>query len=135
MSMFGYRLLGFSSKCHRGSGMDCSGGTITTHGAYTVHTFTSSGTFTVNATSDAALVESLVIGGGGASTDSVAHGGGGAGGIAHSTEFSVSAQGYTVTVGAGGAMSNSPANGADSAIASFPVGKGGGKSNHSTTYF
>jgi len=40
-----------------------TGGTITTSGAYTVHTFTSSGTFTPNG---AETVEYLVVAGGGA---------------------------------------------------------------------
>ena len=124
--MFGYRALGFGSFPSRGSGMNATGGTITTHGAYTVHTFTSSGTFSVSGLSATELIESLVIGGGGASTNSNGHGGAGAGGIAHSTEFTVAVQDYTITVGAGGAMSDSPANGADSSIDSFPVGKGGG---------
>ena len=42
--------------------MTATGGTITTNGNYKVHSFTSSGTFTVTGTG---TVEYLVVGGGG----------------------------------------------------------------------
>jgi hypothetical protein len=54
--------------------MEATGGTITTDGDYKVHTFTSSGTFTVTKAGATGEVEYLVIAGGG--------GGGAAGGAA-----------------------------------------------------
>ena len=82
-----------------------SGGTTTTDGSYTVHTFTSSGTFTTDNTQD---MEYLVIagggGGGGGQTNSNYGGaGGGAGGMRFGTgiTFTTGLQ-YAITVGAGG---------------------------------
>ncbi|MEK7163529.1 MAG: glycine-rich domain-containing protein, partial [Patescibacteria group bacterium] len=75
-----------------------TGGTITTSGAYTIHTFTGSGTFTPLV---AGNVESLVVAGGGGGGWTHA-GGGGAGGLVYNSSFAVTAQAYTVTVGAGG---------------------------------
>ena len=43
---FGYQVLGFGTVA--GVPFDASGGTVTTSGDYTIHSFTSSGTFTVN---------------------------------------------------------------------------------------
>lgn len=77
-----------------------TGGTITTDGLYTVHTFTSSGTFTP---SMAGTVEYLVVaGGGGSARQTWESGGGGAGGFLTATDFAVAATGLTVTIGAGG---------------------------------
>ena len=98
-----------------------SGGSITTSGAYRIHTFTSSGTF-VNTLSSLS-VEYLVIAGGGG-TGARRHGGGaGAGGYRCSVSGETSGRGasaespltlnagnYTVTVGGGGASSTSGSN-------------------------
>ena len=56
-----------------------TGGTITYDGNYTVHTFTTSGTFTVTS---GGLVDILLVGGGGAACTNTTYesGGGGAGG-------------------------------------------------------
>ena len=81
-----------------------SGGTKTTSGSYTIHTFLASGAFVVE--SKETDVEYLVIGGGGGG--GFAGGGGGAGGFRTSTGFPVTPTGgngsgsYTVTVGGGG---------------------------------
>ena len=77
---------------------DATGGTITHSGGYTIHTFTSSGTFTPNGAGD---VEYLVVAGGGGGS-SGRGGGGGAGGMRSGT-LSITAGDKTVTVGAGGA--------------------------------
>ena len=45
MTPFGYTVLGFGSG---GVPFSTEGGTATTHGNYTVHTFTSSGNFVLN---------------------------------------------------------------------------------------
>jgi len=98
-----------------------TGGTITTCGDYKIHTFTGPGTFTVtNAGSPggSSTVDYLVIAGGGAG-GGIMGAGGGAGGfreskatgapwtaspLATSTSLPVSATGYPITVGAGGAV-------------------------------
>ena len=64
--------------------MEATGGTITTDGDYKVHTFNSSGTFTVTTLGSEGTVEYLVIAGGasgGYGRDSRSGGGGGAGGF------------------------------------------------------
>ncbi|MBU0535301.1 tail fiber domain-containing protein [Patescibacteria group bacterium] len=71
---------------------DATGGTITYSGGYTIHTFTSSGTFTPPNNGN---VEYLVVGGGGGGHT----GGGGAGGYLTGTD-SLSATSYNVIVGA-----------------------------------
>jgi hypothetical protein len=76
-----------------------SGGTETTSGGYKYHTFTSDGTFTV---SSGGSVEYLVVAGGGSGGRGNGGSGGGAGGMLTGTA-SLSAQSYTITVGAGGA--------------------------------
>ena len=104
-----------------------TGGTITTSGDFKVHTFTGPGTFTVTCGGNSAgsnTVDYLVVaGGGGASSGPCGgareSGGGGAGGfrlsnslslpapttspLANPTGLPVSAQGYPITVGGGGA--------------------------------
>ncbi len=59
-----------------------TGGDITTSGAYTIHTFLSSGIFLANVSLD---VEYLVVAGGGAGGAGDRGGGGGAGGLRNST--------------------------------------------------
>ena len=84
------------------SGISATGGTITTDGNYTVHTFTSSGTFTV--TSGSGNVEYLVVGGGGGGGTGSAGGGGGAGEVRAQVPDSLSLRRHIRSrVGAGGA--------------------------------
>ena len=77
-----------------------TGGTVTTHGSYTVHSFTDTGStnFVVGAAGNVAVL--VVAGGGGGGTYS--GGGGGAGGFRTSASHAVTATTYPVTVGAGG---------------------------------
>jgi hypothetical protein len=108
--------------------ISATGGTITTDGDYKVHSFTSSGTFTVTNTF-ATGVEYLVIAGGGGGSQSYA-GGGGAGGYLTATGFAVLAStAYSITVGAGGAGHPSPGviggNSVFSTITSVGGGRGG----------
>ena len=134
-----------------------TGGTITTDGDYKVHTFNSSGTFTVTSTSGGdAAVDYLVIAGGGSGGGYYQAGGGGAGGYRTSygtvsgggcgpeSPLAVTAQAYTITVGAGGAATSaSPTTrgnqGGASTIAAggstliATVGGGGGGSAGATT--
>ncbi len=104
-----------------GTAGTATGGTITTSGGNTIHTFTSSGTFTVN-TGASGTVSYLVVGGGGAGGSNTG-GGGGAGGMRTGT-LSVTAQAYTITVGAGGAPSGN--NGGNSVFSSITATGGGG---------
>ena len=88
-----------------------TGGTETTTATHRIHTFTSSGTFTVN---KAMNVEYLVIAGGGGGGNNAGSGGGAGGyrssvagemsggGASSESSLSVTPGNYTVTVGAGG---------------------------------
>ena len=137
--------------------LTATGGTITTSGDYKIHTFTSPGTFCVSqvsATSGDNTVSYLVVGGGGAGGSSGGGdggGGGGAGGFREyrspvsgcysvspldgnpgGTAITVTAQGYPITVGAGGAAVCSPNNGNSGSNSIFSTvtsagGGGGGK--------
>jgi len=74
------------------------GGTITYDGAYTIHTFNSSGTYVCTSDKE---VEILVIGGGGAGGIDLG-GGGGAGGLIHNTSYKMYSGTHNVIIGAGG---------------------------------
>jgi len=131
--------------------MSASGGStqdVTVGGqTYRVHTFTSSGTFTVSTVGSFGTVEYLVVGGGGGGGTNPG-GGGGAGGfrtnVAGNTSgnssgtegaMSVSATSYGVTVGGGGSRGNTypgtniyATNGGNSSfngVTSLGGGKGG----------
>src|ERR1700690_537169 len=77
-------------------GIVATGGTITTDGAYTVHTFTAGGTFQI--TSGSGNVECLVVaGGGGGGWGNGGGPGGGAGGLVYQAARAMVAGAYTVT--------------------------------------
>jgi hypothetical protein len=95
------------------STISATGGTITDSGGYRIHTFTTSGTFTV--TEGSGEVEYVVVAGGGGGGAANRGGGGGAGGYRSSvsgessgggasaeSKLTLAAGSYTVTVGAGG---------------------------------
>jgi len=113
------------------AGASATGGTITTSGEYTIHTFTSDGIFTPNGNLN---VEYLVVaGGGGGGKDgqsgNPSGGGGGAGGLLTGTT-TVSATSYPISVGTGGAGSLVPgtigANGGNSIFSTVTATGGGG---------
>jgi len=109
--------------------LSATGGTITTSGGYTIHTFTSSGTFTVSSGSND--VEYLVVAGGGGAGGN--GGGGGGGGGVRTGTLQVSTGSYTVTVGDGGDQASSNtvtgSNGDNSVFGSITsLGGGGGAS-------
>jgi len=107
------------------NGFSATGGTKTTSGAYTIHTFLSSGTFTPDFAGE---VEYLVIAGGGsgASGNDYFGGGGGAGGYLTAAGFAVAATGLTVTIGAGGAGGdNTGTNGSNSVFSTITAIGGG----------
>ena len=91
-----------STSC---SSSRATGGTITTVGEYTIHTFISDGTFEVT-DSTLTVVDALVVGGGAGGTggDITSSGGAGGGGgeVLSASNMIVSKRGYSVTVGYGG---------------------------------
>jgi hypothetical protein len=102
-----------------------SGGTETTVGSYTVHTFTSSGTFTAGGSGN---VDVLVVAAGGGSGGSWGSAGGGAGGFKYYSQRSLATGTYNITIGAGGpggAASSTGTVGDNSSFASL-VALGGG---------
>ena len=121
--------------------IQATGGTITTSGDFKIHTFTSSGTFTVTNAGQASgsnSVDYLVVAGGaaGGGFENAAASGGGAGGMRYSFPnpatggLPVSAQAYPITVGAGGTQPlnqhYSGGNGANSVFSSVTSTGGGG---------
>ena len=84
-------------------GVPTGDGTVTTHGVYTVHTFTADGDFIAPV---AGTVDYLMVagggGGGGASGAWTSGGGGGGGGALTATGLAVSAATHGVVIGAGG---------------------------------
>jgi hypothetical protein len=102
------------------------GGTVTYTGGYTIHTFTSSDTFTVYTGGD---VEYLMVAGGGGG-GSRHRGGGGAGGLI-SGSTTITAGSYSVVIGGGGAgktggTSGDGTTGSDSTFHTFTAKGGGG---------
>lgn len=82
-----------------------TGGTITTDGLYTVHTFLLANTGTNFVACKSGDVATLVVaggGGGGGGYGGIGGGGGGAGGLQYNSSLAVTAQAYQVTVGIGG---------------------------------
>ena len=102
------------------SGSKATGGIVSSDGTYWYHMFPYSGTFTPTTAISADI---LVIAGGGGGPSDIA-GGGGAGGLLTFTSQSLTATGYTCTVGAGG---SSTSNGVDSQFGALTLVKGGGK--------
>ena len=98
---------------------------------YRVHTFTSSGTFTLNEPRD---IEYLIIGGGGGG-GALIGGGGGAGQFTEGTATALATGDYPVTVGDGGAGGTRPpatdggVGGSSEALGLTAVGGGGGGNN------
>lgn len=114
------------------SGAKATGGVITYDDTYFYHTFGSSGTFTPQQSLTADVL--VVAGGGGGGCDKA--GGGGAGGLAFQTGRSLSATGYSITVGAGGAgVSSNGVKGVSGGNSVFDTitalgGGGGGSENN-----
>jgi len=134
-----------------------TGGTITTCGNFKIHTFTGPGTFTVCSVGNPAgstTVDYLVVAGGagGGRGSQASGGGGGAGGLRFSAStytapptsapragsaLPVSAQGYPITVGSGGAgtpiNTQRGSNGNDSVFSTITSAGGGGGGSRSGT--
>jgi hypothetical protein len=121
-------LYGVTKYAETGTGSKATGGTVTTAGGYTYHTFFSAGMFTP--TTNITGAEVLVVAGGGGVSGSV-DGGGGAGGLVYASSQSyTSGVGYAAIVGAGGAGGvpgvQSGSNGTNSVFAAGTVAIGGG---------
>jgi hypothetical protein len=103
---FGPAALNSPVRSNRVPPLATSGGTKTTYGSYTVHSFLSSGSFVVENAPDSFTCDILVVGGGGAggsgSAGAYEAGGGGAGGMRTFPGQSVGSGIFTVTVGDGG---------------------------------
>ena len=103
-----------------------SGGDYYIDGPYTIHKFTSSGTFTPSFSGEVEVL--IVAGGGGGGNDNA--GGGGAGGVFYSPSVAVSSgTAYTITVGAGGTgrtVNYHGLNGGDSSAFNIKTNGGGG---------
>ena len=108
-----------------------TGGTTVNSGDYTYHTFTGPATFCVAAVSNTTPSRNnvcmMVVAGGGGGGSNHGGGGGGAGGYREFTSVPITAQGYPITVGAGG--NGGPANTSGSpstAISNTSTGGGAG---------
>ncbi|MFH1642595.1 MAG: LamG domain-containing protein, partial [Nanoarchaeota archaeon] len=102
-----------------------TGGTITTDGLYTVHTFYSNGTFKVpRGTLNVSVL--VVAGGGGGSNGGNFGGGGGAGELVYNSSFLVMSNGTSVTVGNGGANAADGGNSTFGNITATGGSKGSG---------
>jgi hypothetical protein len=117
---------GASSKHQR---IVATGGVITHNGQWRIHTFTSSGTFTLTSFVGSSLpIDYLLVGGGGGTGFDVGGGGGGGGVLSSST--TITTGGYSITVGGGGASGQSAAvkgtNGGDSTFNGLTAYGGGG---------
>lgn len=130
-----------------------TGGTKTTDGSYTIHTFTSSGSFQITSPGQVSrTIDYLVIAGGGAGGSGMGGGGGaggyrttmpeGPGGPSPSVESASTLSGpltYTVTIGGGGtgSLNPTPSNGAgtqgtSSAFGPISTTGGGGGGTYAT---
>ena len=139
--------------------ISATGGTITTSGDYKIHTFTSSGTFTVSSVGNSAgggdgVSYAVIAGGGGGGTNSpnpssTGGGGGGAGGFREGKNtgdpytasplnapsgLTVTAQGYPVTIGAGGVGTNPAASGSNSVFSTITSAGGGRGASYAQGY-
>jgi hypothetical protein len=116
-----------------------TGGTVTTDGDYKVHSFTGPGTFTVTGAGTPAgsnTVQTMIVAGGGAGGPRYGGGGGGGGMVlTPACGLPVSATGYPIAIGGGGAAFSNPSgpgapeNGVDSTFLSLTA-VGGGSAGH-----
>jgi hypothetical protein len=109
--------------------LSATGGTITTAGGYTIHTFLAAQSGTAFVPTTTGTVEYLVIGGGGAGGGRLGGGGGAGRFIEGSLDISGS---QTITVGSGGignvtTIGNNGANSVFSTVTAIGGGAGGGQ--------
>ena len=102
-----------------------TGGTITYIGNKTIHAFLSNGTFTVPADMSGNVSVLIVAGAGGGGQSGSQGGGGGAGGLVYKVTHAVTAQGYSIVIGAGAAVETNGNNSTFDGLTA--VGGGAGK--------
>ena len=95
-----------------------TGGDISFYSTKTIHTFRSSGTFTLPAGEGAKTCQILCVGGGG-SGGSRHGGGGGGGGVLHMPSGTVNPGTYNVVVGGGGITGNGESDGSSGSDTTF----------------
>ena len=127
---------GLQSEASSPKYVTATGGTITTIGDFKVHAFTGPGTFCVSCAGNSAgstgVSNFLVVAGGGGGGRADIGGGGGAGGLRNLSCVSITAQGYPIVVGGGGAQQpafgqgNNGSNSTGISITSTGGGGGGG---------
>jgi hypothetical protein len=132
-----FNLYGIANASITNTAKATGGDSVTTDGTYWYHTFRTSGTFTPTETLTADYLVVAGGAGGGAGINADGNGGGGgAGGLRCTVQatggggslpsaLSLTAQAYTVTVGAGGAAATSGSNSVFSSITSTGGGTGG----------
>jgi len=115
-----------SSWLTGGVKFSATGGTVADAGGYRIHTFTTSGTFSISG--DATVAVLVVAGGGGGGAGNGGGGGGGAGGLVYNGAKALTAGSYAVSVGGGGtgASSSAGTNGSDSVFGDITASGGGG---------
>jgi hypothetical protein len=106
-----------------------TGGTITTSGAYRIHTFTTVGNSTLGLIGTGTVEYLIIAGGGGGASDGDVGGGGGAGGLL-SGSVSLAEGNYTITVGDGGIAGSTTAWGG-SDFSGTGAGTNGAQGNNS----
>jgi hypothetical protein len=120
-------LYGVLKYAETGIGSKATGGTVTTSGGYTIHTFYSTGMFTP--TAGAVSCDVLVVGGGGAggrnNSELAGGGGGGAGGFRTSTGLSISAATAAIVGGGGAGKAGLGGSGTQSAFSTITSAGGG----------
>jgi len=124
----------YGIKAEGASGTKATGGAIYSDSTYYYHVFGSTGTFTPSQSLTADVL--VVAGGGGGGHDD--GGGGGAGGLAIDIGRALSATGYSITVGAGGANGYSGVTGYSGSPSVFgtitATGGGGGGTGNASPY-
>ncbi len=116
-----------------------TGGTVTTYNGFTIHTFTSSGTFTVNSSSKNVHIL-MVAGGGSGAPGNGGFGGGGGGGVIYipsaTPNSNMETGSYSITVGSGAPGSSGSLGGDTTITTGTALGpltaKGGGASGTSS---
>ena len=107
-----------------------TGGTVTTSGNYTYHTFTSSSTLSVVGATSKSCEILLVAGGGGGGRNH--GGGGGAGGCFVGTQ-TVSAGSYPIVIGGGGGSNGNGSSSTALTLTATGGGRGGGQNQYNSS--
>lgn len=113
-------------------GAKATGGTIYSDSSYYYHVFAANGTFTPTQSISADVLVIAGGGGGGNGASQIGSGGGGAGGLLYSASQSLTATGYTCTIGAGGAVNAKGVNSSFGGITASVAGGRGATSNSAT---